>query len=297
MGAYVLVAHSRIVGQRHSYRGRLTRVLMALLEHLAHGGHVASASSPIFLPATMTSCSKITGHDVLRSPAPLNGHPADAPSTDLLELAAAFLKLTVKVAKQQGRELDFRGLRVLDKCVAIAVVPSDLLVAQQAAGTSLAMIEGTQRWPTVGAKPVQRVRRARSSLPGKVLIRAGSWKEAMTPLAAQQVQHTSLETMRVIPVRAGGKRPALRFKSVLDQEDFTLRASEELARAVGALLYRHIDIDAEVVRNGAGEIDSGKLLAYYELASDDAAVWRTWFSDHASSWDEVEDIEAELEDG
>ena len=100
-------------------------------------------------------------------------------------------------------------------------------------------------------------------------------------------------TIRARPIRAGGVSPAVRFSADGEPADFTLPCSAELSRELGAQLYREVEIEASIVRAADGHIESGELLGFAAVASDEdpAGAWERWFEINGKGWDD-ESVEA-----
>ena len=57
-----------------------------------------------------------------------------------------------------------------------------------------------------------------------------------------------------------------------------------------------MDIEASVARDLNGDIDSGEVTVIQELSeATPVEAWRAWYRGAAADWDNVGDIEAELE--
>lgn len=206
-------------------------------------------------------------------------HPQTLEAPAILELAAAFFQLLMANADDDGERLSLTNVAILDKCVAIVARPDRFDVARMCVDDALRQISGSDP-PKGGAVFVDRtraaVRRLAPELHAKVIF--GTWsrdvvvdgEEAAEPL-------DSILSIRAIPIRIGGRRPAVRFRSELE-EDFTLDTTKDLARSVGAHLYREIDIEAAVRRAADGSIFSGRLTSFDLVETGDPRpAWRDWF--------------------
>jgi hypothetical protein len=101
--------------------------------------------------------------------------------------------------------------------------------------------------------------------------------------------------LRVVPLRVGGKGPTVQLSCDGEDEPFTVEASLADARALGSLLQRAVDVTLTLRRDHAGRIDAGRILEVSPLDEGDPGdAWRRWFAADAVSWDEVDDIQAEL---
>lgn len=196
-----------------------------------------------------------------------------------LELAAAFFQLLIANADDDGERLSLTDVRIIDKCVAVIARPDRFDVAHMCVTDALRQISGGDP-PKGGAVFVERtrvaVRRLAPELHAKVLLGTLHLDIVVDADAATEPLDSIL-SIRATPIRIGGRRPAVRFRSDIE-EDFTLDATQDVARAVGAHLYREVDIDAMVRRAADGSILSGRLTSFEPVATGDPRpAWRAWF--------------------
>ena len=203
-------------------------------------------------------------------------------------MAAAFFSLVAAEAVQAGAELQFHGIEVLDKCAAFRVCVSDNLTAASAAHQAQQVLRGASPPPRGGSDSVKRFRKAaqRFEIDKPTCRIAAITSEGQLPLIVPRDQRTrpmdSLETLRAKPVRVGGGTPAVRFSSVLEREEFTLEATEELARRLGNELYREVELEALIERGKDGAISGGKVRDFQLIDNDIANpwdAWRKWYQD------------------
>ncbi len=205
-------------------------------------------------------------------------HPETADVPAVLELAAAFFQLVAANANEAGG-IKLTNIKIYDKCLAIAALPDRLDLAKTCAQYAVEQISGGEV-PKGCGKHVERARAAIIHLPTdhhvKVLV--GPWHGnvvAEKQRSAEPINETI--SIRAIPIRIGGNRPAVRFRCELEDE-FTLMATQEQARDIGSCLYREIDIDASVQRDAEGTIVGGQLVSFERLSeSDPRPAWREWF--------------------
>lgn len=192
-------------------------------------------------------------------------HPHNIDAVILLELAASFFSLVAAEAASTGAELRLDGVEIRDKCAAVVVRASNGLVARQAADQTRQILSGTSEPPKGATMHVMRFRNAAQHLDReRYQLRAmGSNRDQIAwqmPIALPAEIRTrpldSWTTMRVRVERAGGAHPAVRFSSVLERGDFTLRAKAELAQQIGKYLYQEGDLEARIERGldgGSGD--------------------------------------------
>ncbi len=108
----------------------------------------------------------------------------------------------------------------------------------------------------------------------------------------------SAETLRVRVVRVGGLDPRVQFECDSESRPFSLRASVEKIQEIKNYLYRHIDIEAEIVRANQPPylILDGKVVGVFTFDEDSDAVdaWDSWYTAGGRPWKGVTDIEEEL---
>lgn len=213
----------------------------------------------------------------------------DAPA--LLEFAAAFFQLLKANADETAEPLSLTHVQVIDKCAAVIVMPDNLELARACADEAVRQVAGSD--PPKGAKElVGRVHSALRQLPSEQRARVliGSWlRHIVTELAATADPLDSILAIRATPIRVGGSRPAVRFRSHLER-DFTLDTTREIARSIGAHLYREVEIEATVRRDADGSIGSGRLRSFEPVATGDPRpAWQEWFRSVAG--DDLDDKE------
>ncbi|HSR96040.1 MAG TPA: hypothetical protein VLM79_03165 [Kofleriaceae bacterium] len=93
----------------------------------------------------------------------------------------------------------------------------------------------------------------------------------------------------VIDDALSGVVPAVRFSADDEPTDFTLLCSEDLSRELGAHLYREVEIEASVVRGADARIESGNLVRFAVVNSDEPAdeAWERWFKVNGAGWDDA----------
>jgi hypothetical protein len=214
-----------------------------------------------------------------------------------LEIAASFFALIRANAMEDGVSLDFTGVEILDKCVAVATTTKDPLLTKNFVTRSLLQIAGGE---SLHRNRVGRVRKAlhqlQKGLKARVLV-GGDWKR--TIVHESRIAHVPSEELiiiRAVPMRVGGKNPTVRFSSDFEDE-FSISCDKELSQGIGTILYKEAEIEALIKRNAKGAIKSGKLLSFIPISDDDPTlVWRDWFrSVGGGEWDAIVDYRAELD--
>lgn len=226
--------------------------------------------------------------------------PATVDSIALLQFADACFRMAVKVAEVNKIALTFQGLRVIDKCVAIAATPSSGVAARTTAAKIKKMVEGVEDPPTGAEGLLEEVRRCVRALKPQMTAAFRVGKVAYkiqaprAPIAESPWETTEL---RVIPIRAGGRDPTAELVSDSEPGSFTLKTNAENARLLGAALYREVDVTIEICRGFDGSIERGKIIEVMPLdqESDPVATWRTWFAEEGKDWEEIDNVGEALE--
>lgn len=229
-----------------------------------------------------------------------NVDPGNVDSIRLLALASSYLQLVVRLGAEEGVPVSFKGLRVIDKCVAIKVEPNDPVNAQDMAEATGSLLAESAEPPKGLAMLVQQVQQSVRQLPkgqvAKVIM--GPWQQRLqVPLHLPTPPDSrSIEVIRARVMRTGGKTPTVRIQGVLSGEWLTLEVTSEQAQALGRHLYGEAEFDVVVWRSHEGRATKAKLMDFeiVDASVDPTEAWRKWFAPHAVYWDQVEDIEEEL---
>ena len=235
----------------------------------------------------------------------LDGPGADPDQVDslaLLQLAESWFRLTAKVAEAFRIGLSFRGLKVIDKCVAVAVSPSDLASARTATAHVVRIVSVQEDLPRGTEVAVEDFRRALRALPAAQLanVRVGAWTRRVRPPRPQEAEHPWERTeLRVSPIRVGGASPTATLFSTSELAPFTATLSRVHARQLGAALYGEADVELEICRDMDGRIERGRILSVHVVvgtldADSEIAQWREWRDSIAADWEDVENVGEEL---
>ncbi|MCK5798395.1 MAG: hypothetical protein KAI47_14490 [Deltaproteobacteria bacterium] len=213
--------------------------------------------------------------------------PETVDSLSLLEMGAAFFELVREVAAKSDVPVRFTGLRIVEKCAAVAVRADAFEAAQEAAQQARYCVDGSHEIPGT-EKFVKRVRKVMARQPSKlrVLHGAGSMRlqEIRPPKASQAITPVMASTLavRAQVVRVGGANPAARFTSGDEKDDFTLEMDREMAARLAGWLYTEVDIEAIICRHASGGIKSGTLTSFHPLEDvDPLEAWGAWAEAHA----------------
>jgi hypothetical protein len=221
--------------------------------------------------------------------------PSDITAPLAVEYLRSMLRLVTAVS---NNPLELRGMRIVNKCTAFAIGAADVPATQLATEEALRVLRAGHVEAGLGSI-VTDARRAVANLPASWIpkLRIGTLStEVERRRAPSATLPMSLEVLRVVPLRVGGSTAAVRFHPVLEDRDFTLGATPTMARRLGAYLYLEVDIHAEIIRSLDGAVETGRVVDF-DATSDigDISQWEAWYRKNASAWDDVEDVEQELD--
>jgi hypothetical protein len=212
--------------------------------------------------------------------------PETADPVQILALAASYLESLQVIAADAGETLRVEGIELRPGSVELAF-RVDKLAPVQAYARELARAMAATDPPA----PIKRLKAAIARLPVNVHaeVQVGAWKSSVeSATVSDQQPLRELTTLRAKLLRIGGIRRAVRLRTS-DDRDFSLEASEDQLRALGAQLYREVEIEAEVERDQHGNVEDGRLLSFAVVMEDQdpAGAWQTWFDENAGEWDEA----------
>lgn len=241
-----------------------------------------------------------------------------------LELASAYFALLRHSAEANGEALRLEGIRVIDKCAAVAVdVRIKDLVKVLVGGASdpsapdearikgqpdpgapdeatrivslLGELDGYARGepaPGGGEQYAKRLRTARNRLPegysAKVIagpLESPRWERPLETTEPEGLDVDETVDLRVRVIGVGGDQPRARFASDSEPTPFALAVKREIAKELGRHLYDEIDVTAIVRRDPDGQIRKGRLLEFFPL-SDEAPgpAWIQWARENVIAW-------------
>jgi hypothetical protein len=225
--------------------------------------------------------------------------PETVDTLALLRLAEEWFRLAVKTAEASHVGLSFSGLRIREKCVAVAATPSDYGSARRATAKVLRMVAGKEDVSRGTETLVRDFRKDLRSLPAgySAHVRLGKEVHKLTvasiPLAERPWERIEL---RVRPIRVGGQEPTVLLVSQSEAGPFTVETTIANARKLGAALHEDIDVTLDVCRGPDGQIAEGRVVEVFQLEDGNAVSgWRDWFAENASEWNDVGNVLDELD--
>lgn len=235
----------------------------------------------------------------------IHGPPSLSPSNfDVLSGLAyvhTYLDLLSAVAQAKKETVNFKGLRLEPGSVAFKVDVDEPILAREITKEATEMIMGLRLPPRGLRTRVRNVQQALSRIPAgnAAHVSVDSYSTQLSPIPNDAGgPRIELLELRVTVYRIGGTPARVSVASEVDG-GFTLSIDQAEAEAIAKHLYHEVDLVARVERTDDGMIADGKALQFFpveRVAEDEELdVWRDWFAPAASEWDEVEDIEAELD--
>ncbi len=226
--------------------------------------------------------------------------PKTVDSLLLLNLATSFFRLVVKLAENERTGLTLRGLRVVDKCVAVAVDPSDGRSAQVYSVRAKRIVSGIETAPTGCVDIARDIQYGIRSLAKgtKATIRCdGKPQPLVAPaIEAPQSPWETLE-LRAVPLRVGGKNLTVELFSESELDTFIVKAGQQKpialknARALGASLQKEVDVALIALRGADGKISDGYITDVFEVQDGDPLeIWQKWFSVECQQIEDAEDV-------
>jgi hypothetical protein len=171
--------------------------------------------------------------------------PETVSTVDALGLATAYFNALQKLAEDRGLELVLQGVEVSDGSLNIAARSDKPEVAKESLRVLAGGLSSEGKTSVAVRDVVVWLRRFKNA---KVQAWVGSdfERDLSVDTALKAPIYWATVSLRATPQRVGGATPRVRFTSPSEQYPFTLDVDAENARAVGANLYREMDIEARV---------------------------------------------------
>lgn len=213
----------------------------------------------------------------------------------VLAFAAAYFKALARIAELRvGAKLELRGVDVQDKCIGVS---SEGVAPQLRAAVK--ELDNALRDPFEREETVRALGRASRALPEQVrasVIIAGLEVLEIVAVGQYNESLTEIVDFRAYVHRVGGEPAAAEMLDSSDGTRVTLKGTKEQIKALSRHLYSIVDVTAEVETNQVTGKRSGKLIDFDPVPNvDPIAAWRKWFARNASEWNDIDDIESELD--
>ena len=240
-------------------------------------------------PATLSAV--IASSPILFEIDGLDVSPSTVDARLALALASSYFALLAGAASLNGGPLVLTGLSVVDKCVAFRSETANPPLARLAAQTSSAWVDGSVDTP----KGLRSLRdgfvASLATLPAgmrtKVIIGEGStaFSHALVapPVRLAERRARSITELRVRAIRVGGKDPTALLHDTHEDYTFTVKITEQEARALGPHLYQEIDAVLDATFDENSRVVDGTLIEWRPLVQEGGLrVLREWFERHPS---------------
>jgi hypothetical protein len=207
--------------------------------------------------------------------------PETVDTAALLSVANAYVDLAIAVAAATGKTLSFTGVRVVNKCAALASPPSDKAVAIDAIKASNAIVYGKQAAPHGAEMRAKALRKAVEDLPNgyaaRVILGRLSWPLRLTAPDERPERPWSLSSVRVRVIELQATPPRVRLACAW-LDDFSLTASRDIIRQLGAHMYEEIDIDVRWTFGDDDKVEKGDVLAVHPISNEESlSAWQRWY--------------------
>jgi hypothetical protein len=216
-----------------------------------------------------------------------------------MNYVSALLDLLVALAEKRKEPLSFTGMTLQPGSVAFRIDVDRPAVASALTREAGQMVEGRTLPPRGLRSRVVRLRESILRLPAgtRSVVRVGRQRTVIAPPRSVNDAPTVEQTeLRATVYRIGGD-PARLWAITETDGGFNAALSQELAEQLAKHLYKEVDLVATLERAEDGRITDGYIHHFHPLEEleDEAEEWRRWFAVAGADWDDVEDLEAELE--
>jgi hypothetical protein len=206
--------------------------------------------------------------------------PDAVDASALLRIATSVVDLVERLAVEKGSTVCFGSIKVVDKCAALAVGSDNPRIVKSAVPEVQLVLVGDRPAPRGGQGSADTLRSALRKLSPDQRV-ALLQRKIKQPLVIRDVdgpKSTAITSFRARLIKIGGKNPTAQFRSAF-QDRITLEMKREVAIRIGALLYREMDIVAQVSYTSELDIKRGTLLEFtvVDESRDPVAELRAWY--------------------
>lgn len=223
-------------------------------------------------------------------------HKRTVDTEALLALFIGYLALVRKAAADRGAEVMFIGMDVEEKCVQLVATPSDTGAALIGASAVSDMLSHRAPTPESLKNDLRRFRSQIYNFPQQITrttVKVGESGPIGVDISLEAEQPPAemvAETFsgRAVVTRAGGSRPTVRLSSRLEPKEMTLVGEKDLIKAIGAHLYKEVEVDARVWRDESGVIVKGELVDFEPVTDGDPTeAWGAFFRAAGEEWSDM----------
>ncbi|PRQ07837.1 hypothetical protein [Enhygromyxa salina] len=216
-----------------------------------------------------------------------------------MNYVSALLDLLSALADKQQEPLSLQGMTLAPGSVVFDIDVEQPSTARRLVTQAGELVAGRTLAPRGLRARVTRVRESVSQLgPGvRSVVKVGRHKTVIAPPNIDTNARTQEEVeLRARVFRVGGSPPRVWAITDVDGE-FRAELDHRLAADIAGYLYQEVDLVATIERTDEGRIVDATVHRFFPLdeTEDEAEVWRRWFALAGSGWEDIEDIEAELD--
>lgn len=218
-----------------------------------------------------------------------------------LAFVNAFVATMRAAAEVENHELGLHSLVVRKGSAAFEMQAQNQPLADALLARTHCYLVGKSEPPRGTRGKVVELRQALEGLPSghQPFVEAKKKRNVLPTSFADDEIHVEITTVRGIVVRAGGFNPARIHIRMDDDTTINPRAPRNLVEKAGKNLYSWVDAVLTLERRGDKVLESSAVHDFdviQEMSADDEIRrWKDWFSKVGGDWDDVEDIELELE--
>ena len=226
--------------------------------------------------------------------------PEQVDAQRFFDVASATLAALNHLSRtQRGEILTFKGVQVVNKCVAAVTRPSNPTLAMLLSEHVSALVHEDVHAPREIFSQVRRLQNTVSSLrPNETLSIVSGDRKVPIRVREQFKAQPGFGTtaFRGELIRVGGRRPKARFRELLTAEIIELGCKKATAVELAKNLYATFDIEAQVAWKDDGQIKDGQVLDFtrVDVETDPVAALDEWYTEIGRPWADVVDPLAEL---
>lgn len=213
-----------------------------------------------------------------------------------LPLLVAYFRALDFVAKERlGLKLELHGLDIEEKCMlARSHGDRDVLVpTAHALGDALVDPDEHARPIRALGGEIQRMHDEGMT----VSVHVGGLAPVLLTVSPENRSATvEVTEIHAVVMRSGGAQPVVDLLDVVTDSTLQLSATRELASKLAKHLYEEAVIFAEVTTDHATGKRTGIIDSFRPVPrADPQEAWREWFQRNAAEWNDVDDVDAELD--
>ncbi len=218
-----------------------------------------------------------------------------------LAFISAFVETMRAAAATEKMEFGLHSLAILPGSAAFAMHAENQPLAEAMLSRTRLYIVGDAEPPHGAKGALTALRKTLETLPAgyEPYVEVRRKREALPTAFGPAGLRVEVTNVRGIVVNAGGLNPP-RIRLAVDGEGvITPRTSQELATRAGKHLYRPVDAVVTLERDGVKVLETSWVHDFdvvEDMApADEIKRWKDWFARVGGDWEDIDDIEQELE--